>query len=198
MRGPINGMTRIRAQRPDCTLQQWRVSMRLGITIAHTGFGAPRSWSHDCQETNHPFVPRSWLGQSQTPGSVSMLVCGRQAVGELNNDYDNPQDRAWMRLIDGAKNYININTPNINEPKFREHVIQATGRNVAVNLLTSKGFNDGKNFSGHAVSVGGNNEDLMRQFINGVSALPKANRGKFTFRWFSNDGHRAVNGNNNV
>lgn len=54
---------------------------------------------------------------------------------------DNPQDAAFLALMDHAKEVIKIESPNLNATAAKKAILRAVGRGVEVRVILSLGFN---------------------------------------------------------
>jgi phosphatidylserine/phosphatidylglycerophosphate/cardiolipin synthase-like enzyme len=151
-----------------------------------------RSGSFDCQgvdfgpqrRTPLPPVP-PW-----EPNGVSMIALGKTAgsIGAANKD--NPQDAAFLTLIEKAARTINVVTPNVNVERLEQALLKAAGRGVRVRLVTGKGFNDwGEDFQGRT------NEEVAASVKRAIQGLAPSARGNFEFHWNTTDDGRVTDGN---
>jgi len=156
----------------------------------------PRPVSPDCQErTFHfPQPDQSWLPPfgSQRPGDIAVLSVGRIKGSTFGNDTNNPQDLAWLTLMDRATSRVDIESPNINDDAFRAAVVRAVGRGVTVRLLTSLGFND---FWEDLPSLGGDNMEVVGNLRKEIRASFPWFQDRFQVRWYSFDAVEPVAGN---
>ena len=169
----------------------------------HTWIGNSVHWdchpeflSNDCDKksSHYPQPPRGWLPAfgSQSPGNVPLLAVGRNKGGNLDNDTNNPQDVAWLTMLDSATSQINIESPNINDDAFKDAVVRAIGRGVTVRLISSLGFND---LFEDAPTLGGDNLESIRDLRQRIRSAYPANQTKFQLRWYSKDRLEPVEGN---
>jgi phosphatidylserine/phosphatidylglycerophosphate/cardiolipin synthase-like enzyme len=125
---------------------------------------------------------------------LPMLVTTRQAdVSPLSNRTDNTQDQAFLAAFAGARQVIRVQTPNLNDDAARRALLEAVRRGVRVDVILSKGFNDGaERFPGQ----GGTNEAVVERML---ATLTDEGLGdaceRLRFRWYSHDGVTAVDGN---
>ena len=147
--------------------------------------------SNDCDQRPHyPRPERSWLPPfgSQWPGDIPILAVGRTKGSVFpipDNNTNNPQDIAWLTLMDRARSHIHIESPNINDDAFRAAVVRAVGRGVTVRLLTSLGFND---LEQDVPSLGGDNLEVVGNLRKEIRAAFPGNQERFQLRWYSKDG----------
>jgi phosphatidylserine/phosphatidylglycerophosphate/cardiolipin synthase-like enzyme len=156
----------------------------------------PRDLGNDCvkKSTKYPQPPRGWLPAfgSQSPGNVPLLAVGRDKGGNLDNNTNNPQDVAWLTMMDRATSRIDIETPNINDDAFQSAVVRAIGRGITVRLITSLGFNDELE---DAPSMGGDNLEVVGGLRNRIRNSYPGNQTRFQLRWYSSDGIEPIEGN---
>lgn len=160
--------------------------------------------SNDCDKLDHhyPQPSRPWMpafGAFQ-PGDIPILAVGRvkeDPLGEITvtNNTNNPQDIAWMTLMNRAASYIDIITPNINDDDFRNTVVYNVKRGVTVRLLTSLGFNQKTT---DAPFQGGDNEEVigdLRHRVQTACAQDVACQNRFQVRWYSPNATEPTYGN---
>jgi phosphatidylserine/phosphatidylglycerophosphate/cardiolipin synthase-like enzyme len=166
-------------------------------SFEHTWTGDAFHWeckqeglSKDCDKRAHyPQPARSWLPPfgSQWPGNLPILAVGRPKGSTFptpDNDTNNPQDIAWLTLMNRATSHIHIESPNINDDAFRAAVVRAVGRGVAVRLLTSLGFND---LEQDLPGLGGDNLEVVGNLRKEIRAAFPGNQECFQLRWYSKD-----------
>ena len=62
-----------------------------------------RSWELDCQEMTHSPSDREWMESiDRKVGSVDIIAATRVANGSINNSTNNPQDQAWLSILETA------------------------------------------------------------------------------------------------
>jgi phosphatidylserine/phosphatidylglycerophosphate/cardiolipin synthase-like enzyme len=170
----------------------------------HTWTGDAFHWeckqeglSKDCDKRAHyPQPARSWLPPfgSQRVGGIPILAVGRPKGSTFpvpDNDTNNPQDIAWLTLMDRATSHIHIESPNINDDAFRAAVVRAVGRGVTVYLLTSLGFND---LEQDLPSLGGDNLEVVGNLRKEIRAAFPGNQECFQLRWYSKYGIEPIAG----
>ena len=147
----------------------------------------------DCDKRDDfPSPNRNWMPQEPyKPGDIPVLAVGRIKKSTLlqNNDTNNPQDIAWLTVMDEAQEHIHVESPNINDDAFRNAVVRAVNRGVTVRLITSLGFN----FSGtNMPTQGGNNQEVVGSLRNRVrNTAPE----RLQIRWYSNNKREPIEGN---
>jgi len=157
----------------------------------------PQSLSFDCDKrANHfPQPSRDWAPSfgSQSPGDIPLLAVGRTKAGNpFNNDTNNPQDIAWLRVMDYATSSLHIETPNINDDAFQAAVKRAVARGVSVRLVTSLGFND---FRQDLPSLGGDNLEVAGRLRQQIRNETPWYQDLFQLKWYSRDGIEPLMGN---
>jgi phosphatidylserine/phosphatidylglycerophosphate/cardiolipin synthase-like enzyme len=154
------------------------------------------AFSNDCDKRplHFPQPDRPWLPAfgSLRPGYAAVLAVGRIKESLLSNNIDNPQDVAWLTLMDRAVSNIHVESPNINDDAFRDAIVRAVGRGVTVRLITSLGFNQ---FNADLPSQGGDNEEVVGDLRNRIRAAYPANQTKFEMRWYSRNAVEPIDGN---
>lgn len=152
--------------------------------------------SRDCDKLpdHYPTPVRNWLPPfgSQRLGDIPVLAVGRAKGGTFDDDTNNPQDIAWLTLMDRASSFIHIETPNINDNAFQEAVAHAVARGVTVRLITSLGFND---LAEDLPSLGGDNLEVAGRLRQAIRARAPWYQDRFQLRWYSKDGVDPVKGN---
>ena len=144
----------------------------------------------DCEETDHPDRHRSWLSDLRpSSGETSVIAVGRNARELRNNDTDNPQDLAWLEVMNRAADNIQILSPNVNDDAFQQAVLDAAGRGVEVRLIASKKFNDIVERP-----FGGNNDHVFRSLRERMRAEHPDQDHKLKLCWYSRDGVEPVEG----
>ncbi len=77
-----------------------------------------------------------------------MMLATRSADGWFTSDrLDNTQDQALLAMLEHAENHVNLETPNLNDNEFKDALIEAIVDGLDVNVVLSKGFNDGSKTS---------------------------------------------------
>ena len=159
----------------------------------HTGF-----LDFDCDKLpfHYPQPSRPWLPAfgSQSPGNVPVLAVGRVKKTTIppNNDTNNPQDIAWLTVMDRATSRIHIESPNLNDDAFRDAVVRAVGRGVNVQLIAALGFNQ---TNSDLPSQGGDNEEVVGDLRQRIRAASPQYQDRFEVRWYSQTGMEPINGN---
>jgi phosphatidylserine/phosphatidylglycerophosphate/cardiolipin synthase-like enzyme len=171
----------------------------------HTWTGDAVHWdcrdeflSHDCDKLpyHYPQPARGWLSPlgSSAVGDIPVLAVGRTKGNTLppDNDTNNPQDIAWLTIMDRAASHIHIESPNLNDDAFRDAVVRAVGRGVTVQLIAALGFNF---TASNLPTQGGDNEEVVGDLRERIRAASPQNLERFEVRWYSQDGLEPVEGN---
>jgi phosphatidylserine/phosphatidylglycerophosphate/cardiolipin synthase-like enzyme len=152
----------------------------------------PRILQKDCQEVtylDHP--PRDYLNNISYNGGLPVIALAKTGKNITNNDVDNPQDQAWLSVMENAENYINIESPNINDDAFLRAVIETVKRGVTVKIITGKGNNDtAESIPGQ----GGTNVEIIKKLQETILKEIPEKKDKLQLRWYSRDGQGAVIG----
>jgi phosphatidylserine/phosphatidylglycerophosphate/cardiolipin synthase-like enzyme len=133
-----------------------------------------------------------------TNGIPMMIVTRERDANPFSNRDDNTQDRAFMAGFANAKNLIRVRTPNLNDDKAKAGLIDAVKRGVRVELVLSKGFNEGTEDSPGQGNGNSTNVRRMYQALATLEArgeLPKKACELFKVRWHSRDGRTNLCGN---
>ena len=102
----------------------------------------------------------------------------------------NPQNAAWLAIIDNAKSHINIVSPNISSFEIIKAIFRALLRGVDVNILTNSHYEDKFYDANHEM---GSNTRSLRFVKGGLNYYKKkaikkgaypANFGKLNWRWY--------------
>ena len=158
----------------------------------------PQTLSHDCDKRS-PFddSDRSWLEAFGTrqPGDVPVPAVGRKKGSVFSNDTDNPQDIAWLPLMDSATSQIHVESPNINDDAFQAAVLRAIDRGVTVELISSLGLNEATT---DLPGLGGSNLEVvgnLRKAIRAKYPDDLARQALFQAHRYSADGSEPEAGN---
>jgi phosphatidylserine/phosphatidylglycerophosphate/cardiolipin synthase-like enzyme len=148
------------------------------------------------QRVPYPAPSRDWMLPfgTQQPGDIPILAVGRRKGGQFDNNTHNPQDIAWLTVLDHATTQVSVESPNINDDAFRAAVVRAVGRGVTVRLITSLGFNDR---SADLPTQGGDNMEVVGNLRKEIRATYPWYQDRFQLRWYSHDGHDPVLRNGN-
>lgn len=127
-------------------------------------------------------------------GCVPMIIAGRPAnTNPFRNRVDDPQGRAFLAAFGGAQRRIRIQTPNLNDDHARRAILDAIARDVDVEVVLSKGFND---FTENLPGQGGTNEEVVRDLYRKLRERGVADAcERLRIRWYSHDGITAMDGN---
>jgi phosphatidylserine/phosphatidylglycerophosphate/cardiolipin synthase-like enzyme len=124
---------------------------------------------------------------------MPMMITTRDGDGNpFGNRTDNTQDRGWLAAMKAAKTKVRIQSPNFNDDAARQGVLETVRRGVTVELVLSKGFNDGaENLPGQGGTNEENVRDLYKELRKGGMADPCAT---LQVRWYSVDGTQPLVG----
>jgi hypothetical protein len=115
------------------------------------------------------------------PLGIPAVISGRNGNGVPSNSNNNTQNRAFQAIFQGARKWIRVQTPNLNDDAAGRGMGAAVRRGVKLEVILSKLFNCA---SENQIGQGGQNETgalrLMREFS---AAAPQGTL--HDFRWFS-------------
>lgn len=114
-------------------------------------------------------------------GVVMALLTRRPNWNVFHNGVTSPQNRGFMAAMRNAKKSIQVMTPNLNAPAVRDALVHAANRNVNVQILVSKGFND-ERVKGFI--AGGTNDEAIRDILRRVH-----DKNHLDIRYFQNPNH---------
>ena len=131
------------------------------------------------------------LGADAADACLPMLVTTRVAdTNPFSNRVDNPQDQAFLAAFGAATDHIRIQTPNLNDDAVKDALVEAVKRGVRVDVVLSKGFNDGTEV---APGQGGTNEENVTMLYDTLRAAGVADVcNKLRFRWHAQNGAAVV------
>ena len=137
-------------------------------------------------KSGEPLPPLATAPDHQTEGAgVPILLVTRPANGNVfGGDVHNPQDQAFLAAFRHAKKQIRIVTPNLNDASVKRALLEALMRGVEVQLVLSKGFNDGtERFAG------GTNEQVIAELRRELIASGHGDKGHLLdARWYIAEG----------
>jgi phosphatidylserine/phosphatidylglycerophosphate/cardiolipin synthase-like enzyme len=106
-------------------------------------------------------------------------------------DTGNPQDAAFLAMLQKASKAVKVESPNMNA-RGADEAFAAAKRGAAVHVVLSFGFNAAaERMSFGPINGGGSNEDTVRALYARMKKEPTA-CGKLEVRWVSKDGVRAT------
>lgn len=125
-------------------------------------------------------------------GAMPMLVASRGSQDlPLPHLEDTPLTTSYAALMENAQERIRILTPNLNAPTAKREVLDALERKVTVQMVLSRGFNDGRE---KYPLQGGTNEQVVEWLQRQVDRR-RLDRDLLQVRWFSRDGKAPIHGN---
>lgn len=148
----------------------------------------------DRQKVSHAVAPLP-----QISDGIPMLVVTRERdANPFSNRDDNTQDRAFLAAFANAKEVVRVMTPNLNDDKAKQGLVDAAKRGIRVEIVLSKGFNEGtEDLPGQG---NGNSINVRRMYqtlaqLHARGQLPKTPCELFKVRWHSADGRVNTCGN---
>lgn len=130
------------------------------------------------------------LSKANLEGPYTMGIVGKKASGQVREKEDgmNPQNMAIISVLKNAKSHVNIVTPNLNSMVFMKEIVNTLSRNVVVNFLISKDY---QNYNGPR-QEGGTNAEAVEWIKNKRKELVKKHGedaiGLFNLRYFVSRG----------
>lgn len=156
------------------------------------------AWNGD-HEPDRSRVSHEVLPLPANTAGIPMLVVTRERdPNPFSNRDDNTQDRAFLAAFGSAKRVVRVMTPNLNDDKAKEGLLEAAKRGVRVEIVLSKGFNEKtEDLPGQG---NGNSTNVRRMYaalatMHARGELPKAPCELFKVRWHSRDGKTNLCGN---
>lgn len=131
----------------------------------------------------------SWMktfSKTKLEGPYTMGIVGKKAFGatRVKTNGENPQNAAFVAALKNAKSHINITSPNLNSKVFMQEMVNAIARNVDINFLISKNY---QNYNG-PLQEGGTNADAVEWILTQRKELIKKQGedsvGMFNLRYF--------------
>lgn len=123
---------------------------------------------------------------------LPMLVANRDENSALF-PFENtatPQAQMFLAAMANARASVSIQTPNLNESAMKAAILETVRRDVPVQLLLSKKFEEaGESLPGR----GGPNDATVDELYSALANLPDA-CARLQIRWYSVDGVRPVEG----
>ena len=133
------------------------------------------------------YQPPKWLGWSKH--EVQIAIVGRDSYGAKRKVKTaiNAQNAAFVAALRGAKNHVNINSPNLNSYDLMDEIYYAVKRGVDVNFLLSKDY---QNYNWWAQEAGAN-RTAVKYLLRDIACLKKekSSIGSFNLRWFVTRGN---------
>jgi phosphatidylserine/phosphatidylglycerophosphate/cardiolipin synthase-like enzyme len=151
-----------------------------------------RKFAKDCQEVNYSERPnRDYQKNYNYSSGFPVIALAKTGKDLFSNEINNPQDQAWLAVMENAASHINIESPNINDDAFLKAVVETVKRGINVNILTGNGNNDtAENVPGQ----GGTNIEAVKKLQSAVIKEIPAQKDKLQIRWYSRDGVNPVLG----
>jgi len=134
-------------------------------------------------------------GEAELP---ILIATRRRDWNPFSNRTDNTQDQAFLAAFDRAKKVIRVQTPNLNDDAAKKNLLAAARRGVTVQLVLSKGFNEGSEDkpgqgNGNSTNVRKLYQALFDEWADGK--LQQFPCDVLQVRWHSADGVTNVCGN---
>jgi len=160
-----------------------------GALPRHTARDRPR-----CTTRGEDLPPLPDWAKTAPAGCMPMMLATRSADGWFTSDrLDNTQDQALLAMLEHAEDHVNLETPNLNDNEFKDALIEAIVDGLDVNVVLSKGFNDG---SKTRMFHDGTNEENLEELYERLRKRGVSNPcERLQVRWYSHDGQTAVVGN---